>query len=177
MLANIGTNGLPDTAMPHILSRVRERDSDQESVGKRIRAARKLKKLNQIAFAKKIGATQSMVSAWETGARALDADSLRRVANGLEVTRAHLLGEPEEKAQRSDTPRHTSDGTLLAEVKHGIPQAEARLLQQWTAERNDVLDEIVRMSTRLAELASRYRPSVDQAHRTRAGKTRRTSRA
>lgn len=64
-----------------------------QGLGSRIAGARQKRGLSQVELADLIpGATQSVVSMWETGAREPSAHSLLLICHALGVTADHLLG-------------------------------------------------------------------------------------
>lgn len=72
----------------------------------RLRAARNLRGWNQEDLASKAGMPASSIAHFETGTRKPSFESLRRLANALEITTDYLLG-------RVDTPELAQAGDPL----------------------------------------------------------------
>ena len=70
-----------------------------ETVGKRIKAARKMKGLSQEQLGEKLGVSFQAVSTWETGKNIPDADHLPLLAKALDLS-LDALFSPEEKQWR-----------------------------------------------------------------------------
>ena len=70
----------------------------------RLRAARELRKWNQGALAERAGMPPSSIAHFESGSRKPSFDTLRRLANALEVTTDYLLGRVDDPslAQAAD---------------------------------------------------------------------------
>ena len=66
--------------------------SPSEIFQKRLRAARELRQFSQSDLGKLAGIPPSSVAHFETGSRKPSFDTLRRLANALEVTTDYLLG-------------------------------------------------------------------------------------
>ncbi len=64
----------------------------------RLRAARKLRGLNQGELARRAGLQASAISHFETGARKPSFDNLKRLADALKVTTDYLLGRVDDPA-------------------------------------------------------------------------------
>jgi len=64
----------------------------------RLRAARELRKWNQSELAEKASMPPSSIAHFESGSRKPSFDTLRRLANALEVTTDYLLGRVEDPA-------------------------------------------------------------------------------
>lgn len=62
----------------------------------RLRAARELRKWSQDELAEKAGMPPSSIAHFESGSRKPSFDTLRRLANALEVTTDYLLGRVED---------------------------------------------------------------------------------
>ena len=62
----------------------------------RLRAARELRKWSQSELAEKAGMPPSSIAHFESGSRKPSFDTLRRLANALEVTTDYLLGRVED---------------------------------------------------------------------------------
>lgn len=69
-----------------------EKPSPSEKFQERLRAARELRQFSQSDLAKLAGMPPSSVAHFETGSRKPSFDTLRRLANALEVTTDYLLG-------------------------------------------------------------------------------------
>jgi transcriptional regulator with XRE-family HTH domain len=69
----------------------------------RLKAARELRGLSQAALAEKAGAPPTTISHFEAGSRKPSFDSLRRLAQALEVTTDYLLGLAETPIQSVET--------------------------------------------------------------------------
>lgn len=76
---------------------MQERAESQRAFPQRLRAARELRELSQLALAEMAQLQQAAVSLYESGARRPSLRNLRRLADSLEVTTDYLLG-------RSDSP-------------------------------------------------------------------------
>lgn len=63
-----------------------------KSVGKKVRQARKKKKMNQYMLAEKISYTREALAQWENGKRRIEMDTLKSIADVLEVPVEDLLG-------------------------------------------------------------------------------------
>ncbi|PDT80861.1 helix-turn-helix transcriptional regulator [Sinorhizobium sp. BJ1] len=72
----------------------------------RLKSARNLRGYNQEELAKKAGMPASSIAHFETGTRKPSFDSLRRLANALEITTDYLLG-------RVDNPELAREGDPL----------------------------------------------------------------
>lgn len=72
----------------------------------RLKRARNLRGYNQDELAKKAGMPASSIAHFETGTRKPSFDSLRRLANALEITTDYLLG-------RVEDPELSKDGDPL----------------------------------------------------------------
>jgi transcriptional regulator with XRE-family HTH domain len=70
----------------------------------RLRAARELRKWNQAELADRSGMPPSSIAHFESGSRKPSFDTLRRLANALEVTTDYLLGRVDDPslAQAAD---------------------------------------------------------------------------
>ena len=69
-----------------------ESTSSSDLFSQRLRAARKLRELNQGELARLAGLQDSAVSHFETGSRKPSFDNLKRLADALKVTTDYLLG-------------------------------------------------------------------------------------
>ena len=90
-------------------------------VGERVREARRLAGLSQVAMAERLGFTAGDLAALEKGQGSFDSWHLRRIATACKVTTDFLLGHSEESelGERSDTARE-----LL--IQMGIASEEVR---------------------------------------------------
>lgn len=90
-------------------------------VGDRVREARRLAGINQVALAERIGITAGHLAKLEAGQDSLKAWQIRRVATACKVTTDFLLGHSEESelGEQSDTVRE-----LL--IQMGIASEEVR---------------------------------------------------
>lgn len=81
---------------------------ETESLGARIRAARKNAKLTQEKLARRCGVSHSVVSQWETGAvQAVSAQHLSAAARALGVSLDWLLGESDNDNQSPVDDAHS----------------------------------------------------------------------
>ncbi|WP_236718563.1 ImmA/IrrE family metallo-endopeptidase [Actinoplanes sp. TFC3] len=109
-------------------------------VGQRIRAAREARGWSQGALASRLGRTQTAVSYWESGNRALALDDLIAVAEVLGVSTASLL--PDSRSQRSApallraVAERVDAGQLADELEEFAlkAQVEPRLQTKWNIE-------------------------------------------
>lgn len=69
-----------------------EKTPESEVFPERLRAARELRKFSQSELASRAGMPPSSIAHFETGSRKPSFDTLRRLANALEVTTDFLLG-------------------------------------------------------------------------------------
>jgi len=69
-----------------------DKRSPSELFQERLKAARELRKLNQSDLAARAGMPPSSIAHFESGSRKPSFDTLRRLANSLEVTTDFLLG-------------------------------------------------------------------------------------
>lgn len=83
-----------------------EETTPSEIFKERLRAARNLREWNQEDLAAKAGMPTSSIAHFETGTRKPSFESLRRLANALEITTDYLLG-------RVDTPDLAQAGDPL----------------------------------------------------------------
>ena len=84
-------------------------DTPSEVFPDRLRQARRLRDLDQVALAARTGLQPSAISHFEGGARKPSFENLRRLATALEVSTDFLLGrvdEPEADAQADPLYRH-----------------------------------------------------------------------
>ncbi|MBY5828651.1 helix-turn-helix domain-containing protein [Rhizobium leguminosarum] len=81
-----------------------EEKNPSEIFQERLKKARSLRGYNQDELAKKAGMPASSIAHFETGTRKPSFDSLRRLANALEITTDYLLGRVDdpELAQAGD---------------------------------------------------------------------------
>lgn len=73
-----------------------EERSPSELFQQRLKAARELRKWNQSDLASQAGMPPSSIAHFESGSRKPSFDTLRRLANALEVTTDYLLGRVED---------------------------------------------------------------------------------
>ena len=66
-------------------------------LAQKIKHLRKINKLSQEEFAKKIGVTKSAIGHWELGTREISYTYLEKIANFFNVSISYLLGERESK--------------------------------------------------------------------------------
>lgn len=78
-----------------------------DSLGARIRFARKQKGLTQDNLAELVGAARPSISYWETGKITPDTESLTRLASALEVPFSFLVGEKGLKLLHQKEAEHT----------------------------------------------------------------------
>lgn len=90
-----------------------EKRLPSEIFQERLKTARDLREWNQAQLAAKAGLPPSSIAHFETGARKPSFDTLRRLANALEVTTDYLLGRVEtpERAEAGD-PLYRDVGKL-----------------------------------------------------------------
>ncbi len=69
-----------------------ESTNPSDLFSQRLRAARKLRELNQGELARRAGLQDSAVSHFETGSRKPSFDNLKRLADAIKVTTDYLLG-------------------------------------------------------------------------------------
>jgi len=72
--------------------------SPSDLFSQRLRAARKMRDLNQGELARRAGLQDSAVSHFETGTRKPSFDNLKRLADALDVTTDYLLGRVDDPA-------------------------------------------------------------------------------
>lgn len=70
-----------------------------KDIGKRIRGLRMAMKLTQSQFAELVGLSEDSIGKVERGISVPTIDTLMKMAEGLKVTLAELLGEPQQKAE------------------------------------------------------------------------------
>lgn len=99
----------------------------------RLRTARETRRLSQTALAAKAGLPQTSIAHFEGGSRKPSFDTLRRLANALEVTTDYLLGRTDEMARSEAADplfRHvaklSSDDRALADDFLGMLAKRAR---------------------------------------------------
>jgi transcriptional regulator with XRE-family HTH domain len=73
-----------------------ENASPSDIFQERLKKAREIRRLNQSDLAIKAGMPASSIAHFEAGSRKPSFDSLRRIANALEMTTDYLLGRAEE---------------------------------------------------------------------------------
>jgi transcriptional regulator with XRE-family HTH domain len=72
-----------------------DKSKPSEIFRERLKAARELRKYSQSELASRAGMPPSSIAHFETGSRKPSFDTLRRLANSLEVTTDYLLGRVE----------------------------------------------------------------------------------
>jgi transcriptional regulator with XRE-family HTH domain len=70
-----------------------------KDIGKRIRDLRMAMKLTQSQFAELVGLSEDSIGKVERGISVPTIETLMKMAEGLKVTLAELLGEPQQKAE------------------------------------------------------------------------------
>ena len=70
-----------------------------KDIGNRIRDLRTAMKLTQSQFAELVGLSEDSIGKVERGISVPTIDTLMKMAEGLKVTLAELLGEPQQKAE------------------------------------------------------------------------------
>jgi transcriptional regulator with XRE-family HTH domain len=73
-----------------------ENPSPSDIFQERLKKAREIRRLNQTDLATKAGMPASSIAHFEAGSRKPSFDSLRRIANALEMTTDYLLGRAED---------------------------------------------------------------------------------
>ena len=92
-----------------------KRKNPSEIFKERLRAARDLRELNQSELADLAGLPPSSIAHFEAGSRKPSFDTLRRLANALEVTTDYLLGRTDNPAlAESGDPLYRDVGNLTA---------------------------------------------------------------
>ena len=92
-----------------------EKDTPSEIFRERLRAARDLRGLSQGDLAGRAGLPPSSIAHFETGSRKPSFDTLRKLANALEVTTDYLLGRTDDPAlAESGDPLYRDVGKLTA---------------------------------------------------------------
>ena len=71
-----------------------EEDDPTKEIGIRIKIVRELKGMTQLELARKIGASQSLLTNYECGRREVSIKYLLKIARALNVPFSWLLGEP-----------------------------------------------------------------------------------
>ncbi|WP_413364272.1 helix-turn-helix domain-containing protein [Lysinibacillus sp. 3P01SB] len=66
---------------------------EEERYGRRIRAFRKLKRIQQVEFAKRIGVSTTILGRMERGEKMPTADQLQKIADELHIDVQELIGE------------------------------------------------------------------------------------
>lgn len=121
------------------------------TIGERIKQARKEKKLSQKDLAKKLDVTASMIGQYENDLRRPKPDTLKRIADALEVNPADL--DERLVIVYSDTIIEAEDGELIT-VSSGT--REAKILSRFQALNNIGKDELIRQADNLLE-ANKFR--------------------
>lgn len=114
-------------------------------IGKRIKEARKAKKLSQAELCEKVGLSDGYISYIETASKFVSLDVLIRIANTLEVTADELLAE-----------------NLLTNRKVCLNGEFADLLGDCTAYERRVLIEVARATKRILRENQNLRSSSKQ---------------
>lgn len=92
-----------------------QNDSPSEIFPERLKAARDLRGLNQGDLAGRAGLPPSSIAHFESGSRKPSFDTLRKLANALEVTTDYLLGRTNDPAlAESGDPLYRDVGKLTA---------------------------------------------------------------
>ena len=102
----------------------------------RLRAARDLRQWSQSELAERAGLPPSSIAHFETGTRKPSFDTLRRLANALEVTTDYLLGRVDSpgRAEAGD-PLYREVGKLNARDRE-IAEDFLKMLAKRQAEKN-----------------------------------------
>lgn len=87
-------------------------------VGERIKIVRKQKKMTQKALADKLGISPVGIAQWETGKRNPKADTVKKLADALEVPMEYLLGESDEISGLKQFEIETAIGKLVVENRN-----------------------------------------------------------
>ncbi|KGR87914.1 helix-turn-helix domain-containing protein [Lysinibacillus odysseyi] len=66
---------------------------EEERYGRRIRAFRKLKRIQQVEFAKRIGVSTTLLGRMERGEKIPTAEQLQKIADELHIDVQELIGE------------------------------------------------------------------------------------
>ncbi len=66
---------------------------EEERYGRRIRAFRKLKRIQQVEFAKRIGVSTTILGRMERGEKMPTAEQLQKIADELHIDVQELIGE------------------------------------------------------------------------------------
>lgn len=66
---------------------------EEERYGRRIRAFRKLKRIQQVEFAKRIGVSTTLLGRMERGEKIPTAEQLQKIADELQIDVQELIGE------------------------------------------------------------------------------------
>ncbi|MBI1393904.1 MAG: helix-turn-helix domain-containing protein [Alphaproteobacteria bacterium] len=92
-----------------------EKQTPSEMFKERLKAARDLRGLSQGELAERSGLPPSSIGHFETGSRKPSFDTLRKLANALEVTTDYLLGRTDNPAlAESGDPLYRDVGNLTA---------------------------------------------------------------
>lgn len=103
----------------------------------RLKSARILRGYNQDELAKKAGMPASSIAHFETGTRKPSFDSLRRLANALEITTDYLLGRSEELELAKDGDPLFRDMSKLTGNDREIAKDFLQMLARRAAEKKD----------------------------------------
>jgi transcriptional regulator with XRE-family HTH domain len=66
---------------------------EEERYGRRIRAFRKLKRIQQVEFAKRIGVSTTILGRMERGEKIPTAEQFQKIADELHIDVQELIGE------------------------------------------------------------------------------------
>jgi transcriptional regulator with XRE-family HTH domain len=92
-----------------------ENEAPSKAFPQRLRAARDLRKLSQGDLAGRAGLPPSSIAHFESGSRKPSFDTLRKLANALEVTTDYLLGRADDPAlAEAGDPLYRDVGKLTA---------------------------------------------------------------
>ena len=95
----------------------------------RLKELRKSHHMNQLEFAKKIGAAQNTVSNWENGKRQIDTDTAVKIADLFGVSVDYLLGRSDEPNTLSlDEQMDGIEFALYGEVKELTDEQKQEIL-------------------------------------------------
>lgn len=83
------------------------------TIGERIRIARKAKELSQKELADKVSRTKNVISNWERGDNQPDADTIGKLCAALDVMPNWLLGWESQKDDEIETIAAHNDGPPL----------------------------------------------------------------
>ena len=109
------------------------------TLGQRIKAKRKEKKLTQIEVAKRLGIDNTTVSKWESDVYEPDAEALVKLAELFDTTSDYLLGrtddpKPPKTDMKDDSPIPSSVQAWLRADTTGLTEEEQRELAKELAD-------------------------------------------